>query len=156
MNSISPDDCGLYWKGYVEVPIRPDMVYPNNGLQPPYGNNVPQPQGMPMEGVEVPSPGPPAEAVPAPTPAPGPAPGPSARGPVRPNRPNTTVVVSDAPPARRATPISSRRGMPPQTAAPRQPSYNPSNPQVRKTGGQANAKSSPPGFIGPIGYDVKN
>jgi pilus assembly protein CpaC len=143
LSSQTPDDCGLYWKRYIETPVQP---YGPEGHGP--GEDGPDPAmyenynyGRSPEQV-IPTPAP-AEEIP------------SARVPVRATRP---VVVSDrsqAPPAAATSRRPSYAQQPPSQAKP-SASYNPSNPPVRQTAGQTNPGSEPPGFIGPIGYDVKN
>jgi pilus assembly protein CpaC len=140
MNSQQPDDCGLYWKGYIETPVQP------------YGRMGHGPDGPghgPMIEEHIPTP----EPV---TPAPAPAEAPSTRVPPR---SSGTVVVSDRPQAPTPPAATARRpayARQPSAAPNRPSSYNPSNPQTRKTAGPSNTPSDPPGFIGPIGYDVKN
>ncbi len=132
MSSLSPDDSGQYWKGYREVPVKPP------GMMGPPGANMMQEQ------VPVPQPAPAVEEVP------------SARGP---SRSRGTVVVSDAPGQPRFAADSARRPASnrlPATAGGRVERYNPSNPPMGKTGTPINSNSAPPGFIGPIGYDVRN
>lgn len=176
MNSQTPDDCGLYWKGYMETPVQPygrqghgpngygpfDQGHygPNgnsafggpgsygpgpNGMNPPYNGPLPE-QVTPEQVV-------PGEAVPQPAPAPAKSSG--ARAPARRSR---AVVVSDAPGGPPASAVSSRRPsyahQPPPGANPRLP-YNPSRRQTRHSSAVPKTASSPPGFIGPIGYDVK-
>jgi pilus assembly protein CpaC len=129
MSSMSPDDCDLYWRGYMEVPVRQPGMGPADG------------PGMMPEHVVPPNPSAPAEE------------GPRAQAPSRSSR---AVVVSDSGANPRVAPASSRRtsSAPLPDAARTQP-YNPSNPQARKTRVQTNPNSQPPGFIGPIGYDVR-
>jgi pilus assembly protein CpaC len=138
MNSQSPDECGLYWKGYIETPVQPygRQGHGPNGYGPgPMGheNEVP---GNP-EQVD-PTPAPQAEEIPM------------TRAPVR---PKTTVVVSDKSAASSRRPAYAQQ---PPTQPTRSGSYNPSNRQARKPTGPTNSGSDPPGFIGPIGYDVQN
>jgi pilus assembly protein CpaC len=132
MSSLSPDDCGEYFKGYREVPVKPP------GMMGPSGSNMMQEQ------VPVPPPSPAGDEVP------------SARWP---SRSRGTVVVTDAPAKPRVAADSARRPTSnrlPATASARVERYNPSNPQIGKAGTPINPNSAPPGFIGPIGYDVKN
>lgn len=130
-NSMNPDDCDLYWRGYMEVPVQPQGAGPGPG----------GPSSDP-EHVLPPGPTTPAEEMPR------------AQAPPRGGR---AVVVSDAPAAPRVASNSSRRGATTaQPAATRTRTYNPPNPQGRKTPQAANSSASPPGFIGPIGYDVRN
>jgi pilus assembly protein CpaC len=160
LNSQVPDDCGLYWKGYMETPVQP---YGPEGHGP--GQTLP---GGPMDGPgfegsygpeEVSTP--PADGRPVPMPpvdqtpvGPQPVPDPQARyrGPaVRPGE----VVVSDRPVGQPQMGPSSRRIPTGQPSAARTRPYSPSpgqNPQIQRS---ANANSAPPGFIGPLGYEVK-
>jgi pilus assembly protein CpaC len=126
--SMAPDDCGLYWKGYFETPV-----------QMPGGGTMQGSDGQPTPAPAV------EEVVP---PAPQPAPAPSAKAPRR----SREVVVSDRPAYEQPAPAA-RRNPPPQVA--RSQPHNSTNPQARKSSQPANANSAPPGFIGPIGYDVK-
>jgi pilus assembly protein CpaC len=142
MSSQIPDDCGLYWKRYIETPVQP---YGPQGHGPAgYGpgpmmheNEVPAPEHV------IPTPAPSGEEIPTTN--------------VR-SRPKATVVESDRGQQAPSLPPSSRRpayahqGVAVPT---RSPSYNPSNRQAQRTSGQTNPASDPPGFIGPIGYDVK-
>ena len=147
LNSQIPDDNGLYWKGYIETPVQP---YGPQGHGPAGGPTAfgPTNEGAPSEGY-----GPAPEMVPPGTETPTEA-IPDARGAALP--PNA-VIVSDRP-AGTPAPASSRRpgyAQPPAGAGAQAGSYNPSNPQRRPADRTANANSAPPGFIGPIGYDVK-
>lgn len=164
LSSQSPDDCGLYWKRYIETPVQP---YGPEGHGPAGYGPGPGPAmyenynyGRSPEQV-VPEPAPPAEEIP------------SARLPMRARGPfvvsdrqqrSTTAQPSRMAPSSRMAQrptraATSRRPtyaqQPPSTANPSS-SYNPSNPPGRQTSGQSNAGSDPPGFIGPIGYDVEN
>jgi pilus assembly protein CpaC len=132
-NSMSPDDCDLYWRGYMEVPVKPQ----GQGHGPGAGHDGAMPG---PEQVVPPSPTPQTEEMPR------------AQAPGRGGR---AVVVSDAPATPRVASNGSRRGAA-QPVATRSRTYNPSNPQGRKTPPAANSGASPPGFIGPIGYDVRN
>ena len=145
MNSQPPDDQGLYWKRYIETPVQP---YGPDGHGP--AGHGPGAAGMgPDDGGQG---GPAPETVPAPTPAIEPAP--TSRGPaVR----TGEVVISDRA-VGTGPPVSSRRMPQNQPAAgvgAQSRSYNPPNPQSRQGARTANSNSQPPGFIGPIGYDVK-
>jgi pilus assembly protein CpaC len=139
LSTQTPDDCGLYWKGYIETPVQP---YGRMGHGPAgYGPGPSmQENGGPM----------PEEVNPMPEPAGAEIPSANAG-----NRPKTTVVVSDG--GRGAQPSSRRPAYARQgtTASTRAPSYNPSNRQAQRASNQTNPSSDPPGFIGPIGYDVK-
>ena len=141
LNSQVPDDNGLYWKGYIETPVQP---YGPQGHGPggAPGMMGPGPDGVGPEQV-TPTPAPQVEEIP------------DARGAVL---PKGAVVISDRPANSPAPAASSRRptyAQPPAGAGARSGSYNPSNPQVRVGDSRAKVNSNPPGFIGPIGYDVK-
>lgn len=130
-NSMSPDDCDFFWRGHMEVPVQPHGAGPGPG----------GPSSAP-EHILPPGPTTPAEEMPR------------AQAPPRGGR---AVVVSDAPATPRVASNSSRRGATTaQPAATRTRTYTPPNPQSRKTPQAANSSASPPGFIGPIGYDVRN
>lgn len=131
-NSMNPDDCDLYWRGYMEVPVRPQGPGPGNGHE----GAMPGP-----EQVVPPSPTPSAEEMPR------------AQAPPRGGR---AVVVSDVPATPRVANNTSRRGGTAQPVATRARANNPPNPQGRRTPQGANSAGAPPGFIGPIGYDVRN
>lgn len=130
-NSSSPDDCGLYWKGYreVPVPVGPGMgPGPGPGGVPPLHEEVTPPQ--------------PVEEMPKAT----------RRTPA-----GQSVTITDAPAAQRGPVSVARRptvgqGTPTQT---RVVSHNPSNPQAPRAQAQSRGNSAPPGFIGPTGYDVR-
>jgi len=124
MNSMAPDDCGLYWKGYREVPVRPGGRGPvQPGLEGPYPEQVDPQQ---------PSPTPRVEEMPA---------APSAARP----RGNATATISDE---AGGGPALGGQGYP--------GSYNPPRQAARPSQAPAISRSSPPGFIGPRGYDVRN
>jgi pilus assembly protein CpaC len=130
MTSMSPDDCGLYWKGYMEVPVK---MPPGPGVPPavpPYGGQF-GPEGPAPEQVVPPADGTQVEEIP------------SAR---RTAPASGGVLVSD----RAAGAGSSRR-----TSAPGG-SYNPAGPQNPQAQAGAKPQSGAPGFIGPRGYDVRN
>lgn len=147
LNSQVPDDCGLYWKGYIETPVQP------------YGPEGHGPGGGPGPGMMGPEQGGPAlngagpeQVVPTPAPV---EEIPDVRGAAL---PKGAVVISDRPANSPAPAGSARRpayAQPPAGAGARSGSYNPSNPQMRVGDRRANVNSNPPGFIGPIGYDVK-
>jgi pilus assembly protein CpaC len=133
MTSLSPDDCDLYWKGYREVPAKP---YPQGG---------PAMMGPGGLGPIAPGPTPVIQEQPAP-PAPG---DPSARAGQRP-------TVADARGGSVAPPAVRR--VPTPVAQARPESYDRANRQDPNKGTPTPAKpsSTPPGFIGPTGYDVRN
>ncbi len=144
LNSQVPDDQGLYWKGYIETPVQPygPMGHGPGGPGGP-GSMGPGPGGNGV-GPEQVVPTPAVEEIP------------DARGAVL---PKGAVIISDRPADSPPPAASSRRpayAQPPVGAGARSGSYNPSNPQVRVGDRRANDNSEPPGFIGPIGYDVKN
>ncbi|HEY2894855.1 MAG TPA: hypothetical protein VGJ16_11595, partial [Pirellulales bacterium] len=128
MSSVSPDDCDLYWKGYMEVPAKgPNLMGPGAGPVPPHG-----PAGGPAVGPEEVDAPPPAGSIP---------PGAS--------RARNGVVVTDAPSRSRTAEATARR----VASGSRRP--NPGDPQYRQNPAGNGASSSPPGFIGPLGYDVR-
>jgi pilus assembly protein CpaC len=134
MNSMSPDDCGQFFKGYLEVPIPPQWgpgPGPGPGLMGPPQEQVPPPQAAP--GVE--------EMPPT-----------TLRTPTQAamNRDDAT----QPPQAPQVMGATSRRV--PQGPANRPDSYNPETSQARKDAVPSNPKTGRPGFIGPIGYDVRN
>ncbi len=147
MSTQIPDDCGLYWKGYIETPVQPygPMGHGPAGGPSPFGPSGPGagPEQVVPEQV-VPTPAGPTEMVP------------DSQGAAL---PKGAVIVSDRVVDGPAAAPSSRRpsyAQPPSGAGARSGSYNPTNPQRRAGERAANANSAPPGFIGPIGYDVKN
>ncbi|MEX0977561.1 MAG: pilus assembly protein N-terminal domain-containing protein [Pirellulales bacterium] len=143
MSSQIPDDCGLYWKRYIETPVQP---YGPQGHGPAgYGPGpmMQEHDGSVPEQV-IPTPAPTSEEIPTTK---------------VPARPKTTVVASDRGQNGLSAPPSSRRPAYAHQApavTTRSPSYNPANRQAQRTSQPANPPSDPPGFIGPIGYDVKN
>ncbi len=152
LNSQIPDDCGLYWKGYIETPVQPYGLEGHGPAGPggPGGPMIYGPGNMPAQpgmqyGPEQVIPNPePDQQVPMTRAAAG---------------PKSRVTVSDRPAGQGAPAASSRRRaypQPPAGTSARSGSYNPSNPQLRVSDRSANTNSPPPGLIGPIGYDVKN
>jgi pilus assembly protein CpaC len=141
MTSMSPADCELFWKGYMEVPVK----LPGGGPGPMMG---PAPEAIPAG-----EPSPADDAPPADRPRPSDADVPSARRAAPGQGVGTAVVISDGPQSPRVAAASARRALPaPGAASP----YNPSTSQAPKTPGRSNAQTAPPGFIGPRGYDVRN
>jgi pilus assembly protein CpaC len=132
MSSMSPDDSGLYWKGYVEVPVPPQWG-PGQG---------PGPMGPPQEQVAPPQTAPGSEEIPPTT----------LRAPARAAMGPDDATQPPQPP--RVTGATSRRA--PQGPVNRPDSYNPATSQARKDAAPTNSKTGQPGFIGPIGYDVRN
>ncbi len=158
MNSQTPDDCGLYWKGYIETPVQPYGPEGHGPGGPGGGPTMQAPMpgmmgpGQINPGVEQINPG--IEQM-NPTPVPDAGVNSSTRVPVRTTRP---VVIRDRAVGAPATGSSSRRQATPQpapNAAMRPDRYNRTNPPARVSDRSANANSAPPGFIGPIGYDVR-
>ena len=123
MNSTNPSDTDLFWKGHIEVPVKPPHGPAAGGAGIMAPESINPPAAAPVEEMPAAS---------------------GRRGA------SNTVVVSDVPGGRLppAGPSIAR-------AAPNSPNY-PSNPQRRKARPQTNPDSSPPGFIGPRGYDVRN
>jgi pilus assembly protein CpaC len=129
MNSMSPNDCDLYWKGHIEVPTGfPGLMGPSpNG--PVQGEPVAPPPASPPDEE---------------TPAAGAS-----------SRAGGAVTSSDGRTARTSLASAGRlRSNPPSSADPE--SSNPSDPQSRKIRTQTKSNSPQPGFIGPRGYDVKD
>ncbi len=143
--SMSPDDCGLYWKGYVEVPVQmptngPAAVSPQGPHMAPQGE-----QQMPGEYIL------PGEQV---TPDPQPVEeGTSSARRTAPVVSSRGAVASDQPQASRVSVASSRRTA---AASGRANSYNRPSPQTPQAAEPSTSQSAPPGFIGPRGYDVSN
>ncbi len=144
LNTQMPDDNGLFWKGYIETPVQP---YGPQGHGP--GQTLPQ---GPMNGPAIYGPGP--EQVPTPPADQGPVPDPQAMQSM-PAMPPGGVVISDRPVGEPVGSASSRRNAAGQPAAARNRPYNPPTGQGRPDDRSANANSAPPGFIGPLGYEVK-
>jgi pilus assembly protein CpaC len=136
MTTMSPDDCGLFWKGYMEVPIK--MPPGGPAAVPPYGPSF-GPEGAAPEQVFPSEQGPSVEEVP------------SARR-TQPARAGG-VVASDASQPARVSAVSARRTAPASAGT---NSYNPSTSQTPKPPAQPKSQSGQPGFIGPRGYDVRN
>jgi pilus assembly protein CpaC len=147
MTSMAPDDCGFFWKGYVEVPVQmptsgPAAVGPHGPTMapPPNGQQVPGEYILPGEPVNPDDP----------------QPVDGAQASARRQR-TGSVVASDLPqpprPPRIASSASSRRtpggGM-------QSNSYNPNTPQTPTITDPSGSQTNPPGFIGPRGYDVRN
>jgi pilus assembly protein CpaC len=143
--SMAPDDCGLFWKGYMEVPVQ----LPTNGpaAVSPYGPNM-APHGEQQMPGEYILPG--EEVTPDPQPVEQGASS-ARRGVSRVS--SRAAVASDQPQPPRVDVASSRRTM----AAPaRSNSYNQPTPQTPQAADQSTSQSGPPGFIGPRGYDVRD
>lgn len=136
MTTMTPDDQGLFWRGYMEVPIRlPDngpAAVPGSG--PMYDETGPEPEPV------IPSP-----------PEPAVEEGSSARRTVPPR--TGGAVTSDTSQHATVTQASSRRTV----STPAQSNlYNPSRSQTPTAPTQAKSQSGQPGFIGPRGYDLRN
>jgi pilus assembly protein CpaC len=136
MTTMSPDDCGLFWKGYMEVPIK--MPPGGPAAVPPYGPSF-GPHGAPPEQVLPPEQGPAIEESPS----------------ARRTAPATSgrVTTQDDPRGTRVSAVSARRTA--ATSAGTN-SYNPSTSQMPNRAAGPKSQSSQPGFIGPRGYDVRN
>jgi pilus assembly protein CpaC len=142
--SRSPTDCELYCEGHIEVPahVRPGgagmMLAPNEQL--------PAGRSLPSEGRELP-PGPAADRNSGPGVGDGamrrPGPMPTLASP--PSQGQLTVQGAAAPPSQSATATASRDN-----------SYSRSSGQTRQNQPPTNPESGPPGFIGPVGRDVRN
>jgi pilus assembly protein CpaC len=133
-NSLSPVDCEQYFKAYREVPIPPP-----GGVA---GSPLPGPAPADVEPILPPQPTPAIQSVPT-TKAP-------SRGP-------TALLADESPqpprPPRIRRPVASPAPAEGETQG---DSYNRAGPQAPKAPVQSNPVSAPPGFIGPIGYDVRN
>ncbi len=126
MNTMSPNDCDLYWKGHIEVPIRhPGLTDPSPG-GPIQGEPIDSPPASPAVG--------------------------DATTPL--SRSTGVVAPNGGPTARTSLAASRPRWDLPRSSGPA--SSNPPNPQARKTQPQTKPTSPQPGFIGPRGYDVKD
>ncbi len=159
MTSMAPDDCGFFWKGYMEVPIRmpnngPAAVGPNGPVCGPQGQMY-APQGQQyFEGEQV-MPGEqviPSDPIMPPTPQP---PIDSSTSMQQPQRPQSVAgnPVESRTSHTPVTRVSSRRTAP----ASAQPSpYERYNSQVQPQSTAQKPQSEAPGFIGPRGYDVRN
>jgi pilus assembly protein CpaC len=134
MTSMSPADCELFWKGYMEVPVK----LPGGGPGPMMG---PAPEAVPA--------GEPSPADDAPRPSGDEIPSARRTAPAA----GSAVVISDGPQSPRVAAASARRAVPGPTSA---NPYNPSMSQAPKSQGRSNPQTAPPGFIGPRGYDVRN
>jgi len=127
MHSDVPNDCQLYWKGYVEVPscgpCGPGGCAPGGGGGPGmYGPQGTTDGGMPGSYENIP-PG-----TMAPTPA--------QRGSGSPAMPRFNGTSTGAPPSNADT------------------RYNPSSAPQQRSASSANRAPGSPGIIGPVGYDV--
>ncbi|HVU89080.1 MAG TPA: pilus assembly protein N-terminal domain-containing protein [Pirellulales bacterium] len=153
----SPTDFQMYFKGHIEVPrcpaddacrpsLSPGSLYefsrPKGGGGPP--GDPSGPALAPQEGSD--------EVIEAPAPEPGSA---SRRNtllrspPSAAARPRSTSQTGEAVPRARQVPAS-------YNGDNRSASYRPNNRTSRPTTAQRNGSQSPPGIVGPVGYDVKN
>jgi pilus assembly protein CpaC len=124
--STSPSDWELFMKGYLEVPNCCPSGGGNGGCGPGGdGADGPPPEGM--------MPGPPDEQIPAPSPA--------------------DAAGRDGQTARPAGAAMARRRPAPDSAGPYN-RYPPSKSNTAGDGATAGSRSGPPGFMGPVGYDV--
>jgi pilus assembly protein CpaC len=137
MSSMSPTDCGQFFKGYIEVPVPPAFANPGMGPGPGPGPGY----GPMQEQLGPPQAVPPSEEMPQQG---------GTRAPTRVTPTSDEAARQPLPPTLQA---SSRRGAPPPAVRPQ--SYNQPTPQMRNDAPPAKSKSGRPGFIGPIGYDVK-
>jgi pilus assembly protein CpaC len=129
MHTDVPNDCGQYWKGYIEVPTR-GPCGPNCGPNGGPMSTIDTPPGMPDGNLPF------YETVPAGSPTPArPA---EARSNTR--RPGGVATAS------------ATRPLPAQTNP--QSRYNASAAPDQRTSSRTNSAGSTPGFIGPVGYDV--
>jgi pilus assembly protein CpaC len=144
MHTDIPNDCEMYMRGYMEVPSKgpcgpngcgPDGCAPAPGVDPAaYYQGAPVP---PAQGFEVIPPGTQGTAPRA-----------------VPNQGTTSIrrQPTFGNPMRTA---ANPQGMPATSGAVNN-RYNPTLQQRPIAGGQQNSAGSAPGFIGPVGYDVKN
>lgn len=131
LNSCTPNDCDLYWKGYLEVPCHDGAC---ENCEMPAGDAIPVPQGqVAPNGEPVPAP-----AADAPQLSP---PNGSAQHYRNPNG----AVSGPAGAMTRDTRDVAMRPNAPQLAP------RPGAPGLRTT---AQPQGPPPGLIGPVGYDV--
>jgi pilus assembly protein CpaC len=162
----SPNDVQLYMKGHIEVPRCPADDACRPSLSPgslyefsrPMGGNPgaePSAEGGVPEG----------EVVDPPTPEPPPST--TRRGTILRSPPTAAArpperVVQDAPaaPAPVARKSVARPPAAEETVGPslenRAVSYSPNNRSSRNVTAQRASAQSPPGIVGPVGYDVKN
>jgi len=149
MHTDIPNDCEMFWKGYIEVPSKgpcgPGGCGPNgcgpNGCQAPgvesatYLNTPQGFRGQPQPNYETIPPG---------------TQNPSAQVPQ-----NRMATSMRNPPQR----VASMRDTAPKSQPPTFNTtnrYNPSFPQQTTPTRETRPATSAPGFIGPVGYDVKN
>jgi pilus assembly protein CpaC len=145
MTSMAPDDCGLFWKGYMEVPVQLPTGGPAAGG--PHGPMMAPPNGQPTPGEYI-LPGEPVN-----TDDPQPVDGASASA----GRQRTgSIVASDLPQPPRPPRVASSSSRRAPSGGTRTNSYNPTTPQSPTITDPSGAQTSPPGFIGPRGYDVSN
>ncbi len=140
MHTDVPNDCELFWKGYIEVPSKGPCgpggcPAPGSG-QGPCPDGAPA-QGMPSQGYEVIPPG---------TQASGTTAGVNRNAPATGRRSPRVASTSDS-----AIGANNQ-----QMAASSNNRYNQTLPQKSASAGEMKSRSNVPGFIGPVGYDVKN
>jgi pilus assembly protein CpaC len=143
--SMAPDDCGLFWKGYMEVPVQLPTAGP--AAPGPHGPMMAPENGQPTPGEYI-LPGEPVN-----TDDPQPVDG--AQTSARRQR-TGSIVASDLPQPPRPPRIASNSSRRAPTGSTQANSYNPTTPQSPTITDPSGAQTKPPGFIGPRGYDVSN
>lgn len=122
MNTASPRDCDLYWRGHIEVPSCGPCGIGNGGCQPQGGPRGPAPEEV--------------------------GPGDQAKRPANARQAALPATVA---------PVEGMRGTyTTQGTTPRQPQSQGSRGPAPQDGVRSSdVPASPPGLIGPFGYDVK-
>ncbi|MCC7086027.1 MAG: pilus assembly protein N-terminal domain-containing protein [Pirellulales bacterium] len=143
MHTDVPNDCEMVWKGYIEVPSKgpcgPKGCCPTPAVDPAacYSDGSPAVQAPPSPGYEVIPPG-----------TQGPSAPNASRGPMSIRPPKKTPATSMRP--------SPTTGNNSPTTTNANDRYHPTLPQNPAAAGEMKPVSAAPGFIGPVGYDVKN
>jgi pilus assembly protein CpaC len=145
MHTDIPNDCEMMIKGYIEVPTKgpcgpngcgPNGCGPNPGINPAtFYDGAPAQPGAPGPGYEVIPPG-------------------TQNAGTASMRPNGSIRRSTAPAGAMRTASNAGNLLP--TTANSVNRYNPTVPQRPAATGGAKSTTPPSGFIGPVGYDVKN
>jgi len=168
--SSSPSDFQMFIKGHIEVPRCPADDACRPSLSPGTLYEFSRPNGGPVGGQEGETVIEADEAIETPRPEPSPsasrtrpqtimrmpptaASRPAANAPATTATPATTAAAASKAPA----PPSARRVAPadgPQLLEQRTVSYKPNNPSSRNNSPPASSQS-PPGIVGPVGYDLK-
>jgi pilus assembly protein CpaC len=155
-DTMTPGDCDLYMKGFLEVP-NPRCMGPRCGERCGTG----APASIPPNGIAEP-PGPPEmiiEEVPTPKPTPAVQSSPSSAS-VRERTPNQTTPRKAAPSVASRTSTHTKGAVPtngaPSGGSRQAPRYNPPVRNVPPVQLPSAGESNEPGLIGPTGYDVIN